>query len=198
MSEDATIVEKVIQIPTRMENDDGEDTESIEEPRRKPKKPKVDKRTKGAHERTPAQIAAVEKMLEGRRKKVEEIRLAKAQKCAEKEEKKQARLQRTKSKVVYKEESSSEEEEQVVVVKKSRPKPRKKKKKIIVESSDSEEYEYVKVKKGRKPTIPKGQVDAEPPKPHSYGDDAQPQEKKPVGRPKKPISRYEYMRLLGF
>ena len=193
MSEDAPIIEKVVQIN---ENDNGEDTESIEEPKRKPKKEKVDKRTKGAHERTPAQIAAVEKMLEGRRRKVEQIRLAKAEKEVEKEEKKQVRLQRTKSKVVYKEESESEEEEQVVVVKKSRPK--KKKKKIIVESSDSEEFEYVKVKKGRKPTIPKGQVDAEPLPRSKPQYDAEPQEKKPVGRPKKPISRYEYMRLLGF
>ena len=100
MSEDAPIVEKVVQVT---ENETTGD-ESIEEPKRKPKKEKVDKRTKGAHERTPAQIAAVEKMLEGRRKKVEQIRLAKAEKEAEKEDKKQARLSRTKSKVVYKEE----------------------------------------------------------------------------------------------
>ena len=132
MSEDAPIVEKVVQVT---ENETTGD-ESIEEPKRKPKKEKVDKRTKGAHERTPAQIAAVEKMLEGRRKKVEQIRLAKAEKEAEKEDKKQARLSRTKSKVVYKEESESEEEEEIVVVKKSKPKPKpKKKKKIIMEES---------------------------------------------------------------
>ena len=41
-------------------------------------------------------------------------------------------------------------------------------------------------------------VDAQPSLPKPQYDDEPKKSQKPVGKPQKPISRYEYMRLLGF
>jgi len=177
---------------------------------KKYKPDKVDKRKKGVQERSPAQIASVAKMIAARKQRCEEIKLVKEREKEVKKKKKKYHsakelvneyedvvpLERTKSqrKIELPEsESESESEPKIIRIKKKKPVKKKKKKQIIYEESESDsesEPEIIvrKVKKKNSQTI------NNTPTPPSNNEKTS----KPPLKPKRPISRYEYMKLLGF
>jgi len=172
---------------------------------KKYKRVKVDKRKKGVQERSPAQIASVAKMIAARKKRCEEIKLAKDEAKVVKKKKKKyesakelvdeyeevvPQLVRTKSKKTLPTTETESEESEPEIVRIKKKKPKKKKKKIIYEESESEsdsEPEVIVRKVKKKNTQPVNNTPA-----------PSVQTTKPPLKPKRPISRFEYMKLLGF
>ena len=174
-----------------------EEDENIQAPR-KTRRGKIDGRTKASGKpRTEGQIRAANAMIAKRRellaqKKIDDTRIKEIVE-EEKVSKVKPKAKKKEKRVVYEIEESEEEPEpavEVVYVKKPRkpkPKPKRKKKVVIEESesSSSSEEEQV-VQKTRRKSKPMAPI--VPP----------PQTPKPLPQRKANMSRYEYMKLLGF
>lgn len=133
-------------------------TEDLEQPKNTKSNLRVKKK-----QRTPAQIEATNKMIEGRRKRAQKQKMAKQNKKIPQPDIIESsdesgddtppppapKIKKPKKKIIYEDETSeSEDEPEIVYVKKRKPKKTKKpKKKIIYEDETSESEEEIRIPK---------------------------------------------------